>query len=146
MTHNYDLVVPFVTERLYSLRWHNLTLKDEERPTKLSRVEGSRGIRLDFDEPTPAAVKQGWATLEHNHMSYKTQQKVIEALAPDIADLIVNGDVESMDPLLKAMDGEMKLGTRFRDVYLTDIRYNLNWSPSRDVIEHTIFTTIKGIL
>jgi len=75
-------------------------------------VEGVR-LRLDWSLSKEALTdsKIDPETIdEHvNHMMF-TQGSI------DVADLIINGDTDSEDPLLRTMDGEKKLGKTMKSV------------------------------
>jgi len=137
----FEMLVPYFERRLTDLDFINLSDKDRPKP---SREEGSINIRFDW-EFAPENLGTGpWKNV--NDVPLEVQIPCfIPILAYDLADICVNGDVDSNDPVLKAMDGEHKLGERFKDFYISPALYRTEYKWRKDVVEWEIYITIKGI-
>lgn len=142
---------PRIKDRLNKIEW--ICLRDYRQSggdiPVFERLEGSVGIRLDFEMTSEELELQEEDLITEENIALVVfeamKPKTVSALAPDIADLIYDGDVDSYDPLLKNLNGEKKRGLYFSDIYLPRVKYQIEFKPMKDSFELTAWTLLKGI-
>lgn len=137
----FQMLIPYFERRLSTLDFISATDTSRPRPP---REEGSVNIRFDW-ELTPDQLEGNWPHLTEVPDEVQVGL-IIPTLAYDLADICVNGDMDHHnDPMLKVMDGEHKLGERFKDFYISPALYYTEYKNGKDAVEWTIYMTIKGI-
>lgn len=141
-------LVPWFTEYFSSRRWYNGTWHESVNrtiPNLGPLLNGgddefgnrSWAVRLDFEMETDA---RGNGPANH-----KARRHMIDVMATDMADLVINGNRSGTDPLLKIYDGEKRSGLTLVDFKSNNIVYYKQYAPKKNTVEYTAWTVIKPV-
>lgn len=137
-------LIPFVKEKFDEVEWVRVRTPDGENPKRYvspipERTSEMKTLRLDmeFGSEKPSLFTD---TLTEELRSVMTDQ-----MSGDIADLLVNGDVESNDPLLKVINGEVKMGRRLSDVNFSGVIYDVEYHSKKDTYEWTVYVALEPV-
>lgn len=140
----FALLVPFVVEKLNEVEWIRVHTPDDESPKKYTfplprRTGKMKTIRLDmeFSPEEPSLFTDNLTEEVRDAMTYQA--------AHDVADLLVNGDTESPDPLLKVLDGEVKKGKHLSDINLSGVVYDVEYHARKDTYEWTAYVALETV-
>lgn len=142
MTNRAEYWIPIIEDRLNQVKW----FKNDSHPP-IQRPEGSVNIRLDFETTSQDLGIDYWLDSDNPEQVIRSALKsqVIPEAAIDLADLICNGDVSSDDYFLKALNGEVLRGREFSDVYISHVLHYIEFRPTRDSFESTLYLLFKGV-
>jgi len=141
-------LVPWFTEFFSSKRWYdgsfhqrvNRTLPNQGRLLNGGLdEEGNKcwAVRLDFE-----------VDMDINGLGPSNQEarrQMIEVMAKDMADLVVNGNRSGTDPHLKMYDGEKRTGLQLVDFESNHVVYYKVPKPKKHTIEYNAWTIIKPV-
>lgn len=150
-TEDVERVGPIV-----SLAWDRLTdglLADDrvvEKKVVLdpdSLLEYKRGnlplmrLRMDWEDSSFEMSKD---LKEFPSIDRKTMDLMGNMCRTDLVDLIVNGDTNSGDVVLRMYDGEKKLDKRLVDFNFVEGSLFRQFKPMKNTIEYTLYILVKA--
>lgn len=140
----FNTIVPFVGVKLDEVEWKKVFTPEGEN-TKFydfplpRRTNEMKTVRLDM-EFSPEDD-----SLFTSDLTEDVRTALTEQTAHDLADLLVNGDTESTDPLLKVLNGEEKVGKRLLDVNFSGVVYDVQYRAGKDTYEWTAYVALEAV-
>lgn len=101
-----------------------------------------------IDHGKVARLRLDWELAGENRISVNDNEHIArlisEALKWDLVDVIKNGDIEiNNDPLLKAMNGSVKLNKSPIKIIIEELTWFREERPKKECYDYTIFMLLK---
>jgi hypothetical protein len=98
-------------------------------------------LRLDWELSQDALDEN----VHGNDLEGTIRNLMKHQMASDFADLVLNGDRKSNDPLLQSLDGELKLGKRMVEFKHGQMWWYRELKGKKNTWEYTVYTIIQPI-
>jgi hypothetical protein len=109
------------------------------QPYQSPRLKALGGIRMRLDYEI---ATERFDSPENAEMTKHVGRLMTSQMVNDFADLIENGDKDSTDPLMKAMNGVVKRGQEPLQIIIDDCAAFRYYSKHKKSYEYILFTTI----
>lgn len=145
---NFQMYIPYIERALDKAIWFpgHTPIPERLKPHYVGYFEGSKALRLDWELTYEQAEKWDISQFFPDLLHPRVKKAIIEAAASDIADLVVNGDTNSTDPLLKNFDGEVKLGKRFAGLRVSSVHWQGENQQRKETVEYTMYLRAGPVL
>lgn len=94
-----------------------------------------------------ARLRLDWELMYPGDVSYEDTDHVTRLIAEqlkwDLIDIVDNGDVNSDDPMYKAMNGANKLGLKPKFISIEELEWYREHKPKKKAYEYTVFMLLN---